>query len=92
VQPATSQVTEYVASYAGAGHTPVLAVASPALTRSVQFLDGGTVVGYGGITGNGTTASLTLPVTAGTHTYTAMYPGDPYYGALPFGSVVVTAQ
>ncbi len=92
VQPAMSQVTEYVASYAGAGHTPVLAVASPALTRSVQFLDGGIVVGYGGITGNGTTASLTLPATAGTHTYTAMYPGDSYYGALPFGSVVVTAQ
>lgn len=87
-----SQVTEYVASYAGAGHTPVIAVGSPALTRSVQFFDGTTLVGYGGITGNGTAVSLTLSVAAGTHMYTALYPGDTYYGALTFGSVTVTAH
>jgi hypothetical protein len=75
-----------------AGHTPVLAVGSPALTRSVQFFDGATLVGSGGITGNGTAASLTLSVAAGTHTYTAVYPGDSYYGSLTFGSVTVTAH
>lgn len=93
VQPATSQMTEYVPSYAGAGHTPVIAVGAPALTKSVKFYEGSTLLGSGGLTANGTAASLTIyGITAGTHTYTAQYPGDSYYGALAFGSVTVTAN
>jgi Glycosyl hydrolases family 28/Bacterial Ig-like domain (group 3) len=60
-------------------------------TAAVQFMEGSTVVGTGTLSGNGTMASAALTgVTAGTHTYTAVYPGDSTYAAYNFGSVTVT--
>jgi hypothetical protein len=86
VQPAMAQAafTGTAGSWAGA----------PALTQKVNFYEGATLVGSASLAQNGandTLASLTLSsVTAGTHTYTAQYPGDSNYGALSFGSVTVT--
>ena len=78
LQPAMSQVT-----YSNSTGTT-------APTASVQFYEGTTMVGTASLGGNGTIASLTLiGVTTGTHTYTAMYPGDSTYAAYPFGSVTV---
>lgn len=92
VQPATSQTTEYVARYAGAGNKPVIAVGAPALTQPVNFYDGSTLIGSAALTANGTIATFTVSsITAGTHTYTASYPGDSYYSALTFGSITVQA-
>ena len=86
LQPAMSQVT--YASISGGG--TYTGTAAP--TAGVQFLEGSTVVGTGTLGGNGTIASVTLPgVLPGTHTYTAMYPGDSTYtNPLTFGSVAVT--
>ena len=51
------------------------------------------MVGTATLGGNGTIASLTLTgVAAGTHTYTAQYPGDSTYAAYSFGSVTVTVS
>jgi len=84
VQPAQSQLT-YV-SYKPTTYTGV-----PAPTAAVNFMEGATVVGTGTLGGNGTIASAALTgVTAGTHTYTAVYPGDLFYPAYTFGSVTVT--
>ena len=45
------------------------------------------MVGTATLGGNGTIASLTLAgVAAGTHTYTAQYPGDSNYCAYSFGT------
>jgi hypothetical protein len=64
---------------------------SPAPTSSVSFYEGAKLVGTGSLGGNGTIASVTLnAVTAGTHTYTATYSGDPNYASISFGPVVVT--
>jgi polygalacturonase len=81
LQPAMSQVT-----YANSTGT-----AAP--TAPVQFFEGMTMVGTATLGGNGTLASLTLTgVTGGTHTYTALYPGDSTYAAYPFGSVTVNVS
>ena len=86
LQPAMSQVS--YASISGGG--TYTGTAAP--TAAVQFLEGTAVVGTGTLGGNGTIASVTLPeVLPGTHTYTAMYPGDSTYtNPLTFGSVAVT--
>ena len=79
LQPAMSQVT--FSTWTG--------VATP--TEAVQFMEGSTVVGTGTLSGNGTIATVALTgVTAGTHTYTAVYPGDTTYAAYNFGGVTVT--
>jgi polygalacturonase len=86
VQPAKAQTsfTGTVGAYTGAA----------ALTQPVNFYEGTTLVGTGTLGANATNnslATLTLTgVTAGTHTYTAQYPGDSNYNALTFGSVTVT--
>jgi len=81
LQPAMSQVT-----YANSAGTA-------ALTAPVQFYEGSNMVGTATLGGNGTIASLTLTgVAAGTHTYTAQYPGDSNYAAYSFGSVSVTVS
>jgi Glycosyl hydrolases family 28/Bacterial Ig-like domain (group 3) len=81
LQPAMSQVT-YMNS-----------TGTAAPTAAVQFMEGTNVVGTAALGGNGTIASLTLTgVAAGTHTYTAQYPGDSNYAAYPFGSVTVTVS
>jgi hypothetical protein len=81
LQPAMSQVT-YTNS-----------TGTAALTAPVQFYEGSNQVGTATLGGNGTIASLTLTgVAAGTHTYTAQYPGDSNYAAYPFGSVNVTVS
>jgi len=64
-------------------------VAAP--SAAVNFYEGTTQLGTGALGGNGTLATLTLSnVTVGTHTYTASYPGDSTYQALPLGTVTVT--
>jgi hypothetical protein len=79
VQPAMSQV-----NYNGSGP-------ANALTASINFLEGNTVVGTGALGANGTLASAVItPTTTGVHTYTAQYPGDTNYAALNFGSITVT--
>ena len=92
LQPAMSQTTFFAPN--GFGKTPgILSIGSPAMTASVSFYEGSTLVGTGAITGNGTLASVTLTgITTGTHTYTAKYPGDTVYGQLTFGSVTVTVD
>jgi polygalacturonase len=81
LQPTMSQAT-----YANSTGTA-------ALTAPVQFFEGTNMVGTATIGGNGTLASLTLTgVTAGAHTYTALYPGDSNYAAYPFGSVTVNVS
>ena len=81
VQPAMSQV-----SYGGSSP-------AAALTKSINFLEGVTVVGTGTLSANGTLASATItPITSGVHTYTAQYPADTNYAATTpfnFGSVTV---
>jgi hypothetical protein len=65
----------------------------PPLTKPVTFYEGSTVVGAATISGNGTLAELTLSnVSAGTHTYSAMYPADANYAAYSFGNVTVTVH
>jgi Glycosyl hydrolases family 28/Bacterial Ig-like domain (group 3) len=81
LQPAMSQVT-----YSNSTGT-----AAP--TAPVRFFEGTNVVGTAALGGNGTLASLTLTgVTSGTHTYTALYPGDSAYAAYPFGNVTVAVS
>jgi polygalacturonase len=81
LQPAMSQVT-----YANSTGTAPL-------TAPVQFYEGSNMVGTATPGGNGTIASLTLTgVSAGTHTYTAQYPGDSNYASYSFGSVIVTVS
>ncbi|MDE1161904.1 MAG: glycosyl hydrolase family 28 protein [Acidobacteriaceae bacterium] len=64
---------------------------SAAPTSGINILEGSTIVGTANLGGNGTIASLTLSgVSAGSHTYTAQYPGDSNYAAITFGSVTVT--
>ena len=85
LQPAMS-TTSYsgtVGNYSGA----------QAPARPVNFLEGATVVGTGTLSANGTLASLPITnATAGTHTYTAQYPGDTNYGPITFGSVTLTVS
>src|SRR5271170_2969900 len=81
LQPAMSQVT-YMNS-----------TGTAAPTAAVQFMEGTNVVATAALGGNGTIASVTLTgVAAGTHTYTAQYPGDSNYAAYPFGSITVTVS
>jgi Glycosyl hydrolases family 28/Bacterial Ig-like domain (group 3) len=81
VQPAMSQVS--YGAWTGV----------PALQQPVNFLEGGTIVGSGALTANGTLAVASLSnVGGGTHTYTAQYPGDSNYPAQLFGSVTVTVN
>jgi Glycosyl hydrolases family 28/Bacterial Ig-like domain (group 3) len=62
----------------------------PSLTNPITFYDGNTAVGTASLGGNGTLATLSLSgVSGGTHTYTAVYPGDSSYAAFSFGSVSV---
>jgi polygalacturonase len=83
VEPAMSQVTF---SGTAGSYTGAAAVAQP-----VSFYEGSNVVGTASVGANGTLASVTLSgLSAGTHTYTAKYPGDANYNALGFGSVTVT--
>ena len=86
LQPAMSQVS--YASVSGGG--TYTGTAAP--TAQVQFFEGATMVGTGTLGGNGTIATATLTgVPAGTHSYTAFYPGDGVYTVpYPFGSVTVT--
>ena len=86
LQPAMIQVS--YASISGQGSYTGM----PAPTAPVQFFEGTRLVGTGTLSGNGTIASLTLSgVPAGTHTYTAYYPGDSTYTVpLTFGSLTVT--
>ena len=82
LQPAksTQSYTGTAGSYTGAA----------LMTQPVQFLEGLTVLGTATLAANGTLASLALTgVKAGTHTYTASYPGDTNYAPLAFGSVTV---
>jgi len=82
LEPAMSQTT-----YAGTSGTWT-GVAAPA--NPVSFYEGSTLLGTGTLGANGTIATLTLSnLKAGTHSYTAQYPGDSNYAALPFGSVTV---
>jgi polygalacturonase len=62
----------------------------PALTAPLTFLDNGTSIGTASLIGDGTYAFITPTVIAGTHVYTASYPGDSFYPAFSFGSVTVT--
>jgi len=84
VEPAMSQT-----SFSGTVGTWT-GVAAP--SAAVQFYEGTTQVGTATLSANGTLAPLTLTnLTAGTHTYTAKYPGDSNYSAITFGSATVTA-
>jgi polygalacturonase len=77
-------------TYAGTSGTYTGAAAP---TAAVNFYDGAKLAGTGTIGQNGTVASLTInQPTAGTHTYTAAYPGDSTYAALTFGSVTLTVN
>ena len=49
-------------------------VAAPIATGTVQFLDGATVLGTATLAGN--TGDIVVPLTAGTHSITAVYSGD----------------
>ncbi|MDE1162517.1 MAG: glycosyl hydrolase family 28 protein [Acidobacteriaceae bacterium] len=88
LQPTRSQATfnGTVGNYTGA--------AAP--TAAVSFYEGMTLLGTGTLGANGTNSSLASLVlsnlAAGTHTITATYPGDTTYGALNFGSFVVTVS
>ena len=85
VEPAMSPASfsGTVGSYTGA--------AAP--TQPVTFYEGTHIVGTGTLGANGTLASVTVSgISAGTHTYTAQYPGDTNYPAITFGSVTVTAS
>ena len=86
LEPAMSQVS--YTSISGQGTY----VGTAAPTAAVQFLEGSTVVGTGILGANGTLASVTLNgVLPGTHTYTAVYPGDAAYTVpLTLGTVGVT--
>ena len=65
---------------------------SPAPTvHPVYFYEGSTLVGKASLSSNGTLAGLVITnASAGTHTYTAEYPGDTNYRLYKFGSVTVT--
>jgi polygalacturonase len=91
VQPIMSQTTNYIKGSYGA--TPgLLAVGSPALTNPVTFYEGTMAVGVGTLSANGTLASTVVKnISAGTHTYTAVYSADTFYANLNFGSVTVQA-
>jgi hypothetical protein len=86
VQPAmaTQGYSGTAGSYTGAA----------ALTNPINFLEGTKVVGTATLGANGTLASLTLSgVTPGTHTYTALYPGDANYTVpIAFGHLTVTVS
>jgi len=59
--------------------------------RPIYFYDGPTLVGKTPASSNGTLAPLIISnASAGTHTYTAGYPGDANYRRYYFGSVTVT--
>ncbi len=85
LQPSMSQTT-----YSGTSGKWTGAVAPSA---AVNFYEGTKLLGTGTLGQNGTVASLTInEPTAGTHTYTAQYPGDSNYAALAFGSVTLTVN
>lgn len=85
VSPATGHVTYFNDS------AKALDTGAPALNNAVQFYEGKTLIGTASLNANGTLASIKLiNVTAGSHTYTAEYPADAYYGDYRFGSVSVT--
>lgn len=88
LQPVNTQTT-YQYTYGGKTYTNAASTAA-APAASVQFLEGGNVVGTGTLNANGTLASVTVTnPTVGSHTYTASYIGDTNYPAQAFGSVTV---
>jgi polygalacturonase len=92
VQPIMSQTTLFIKkSYSSS--PGLVALGSPELTNSIRFYEGSELVGTARLSANKTLATLVLSdIKEGTHTYTAQYPADAYYGTLNFGSVTVQAQ
>jgi hypothetical protein len=89
VQPVMSQTTYFVKESYGA-NPGLLSVGSPGLINPVLFYEGLHLLGTGRLSANGTLATLVVRnISPGTHTYTAQYPKDYYYGTLNFGSVTV---
>jgi len=64
---------------------------SAAPTGTINILEGATVVASASIIGRVTHISIPS-VSAGTHTYTASFPGNSTYAQLYFGKVTVTAS
>jgi hypothetical protein len=64
---------------------------SAAPTGTINILEGATIVASGSIAGRVT--HITVPsVSAGTHTYTASFPGNSSYAQLYYGKVTVTTS
>ena len=92
VQPIMSQTTHFVKDSYGA-NPGLLSVGSPALINPVLFYEGLHLLGTGSLSANGTLATLVVRnISPGTHTYTAQYPKDYFYGTLNFGSVTIQAS
>ena len=62
-------------------------------TGTVQIMENGAAVGTAQLFGTGDLVNFALTnVSAGTHTYSAVYSGDTNYAALTFGSLTVTVN
>lgn len=81
------------ASSTSAGQSVLLTatVSGSNVTGQVQFADGGTPVGLSNVV-NGVTTIFAPPLTAGSHTFTAMYLGDPNHNAAASAAVNVAVS